>query len=188
MYIDDEKLYNYEDKISEEIRRKSWENVTFLIETILLPKNSYDVYMGRFISKVSTYFIEQYSNYPERVVSLPELVKQWIEERERKENHGHELAECYTALACMFQMKEDKENTEKYYKKAENFANKGIKENGEFRDYSDKAYLFLRFKKYEDIPDLLKKMKLLAVKDYEKKICNDIEECCKEHGFYFYRF
>ena len=38
MYITDEKLYNYTDKISEEIRRKSWENVTFLIEAILSSK------------------------------------------------------------------------------------------------------------------------------------------------------
>lgn len=188
MYITDEKLYNYTDKISEEIRRKSWENVTFLIEAILSSKNSFNVYMGSFISKVSAYFIEQYSNYPERVMSLPELVEQWVEGKEREQDYGRELAECYTALACMFQEKEDKENTEKYYKKAENFVNKRIKKYGDFWDYSDKAYLFLRFKKYENIPDLLNKMKLLAVKDYEEKNCKDIEECCEKHSFYFYRF
>lgn len=188
MFIDDEKLDSYTDKISEEIRKKSWEDVTFLIKTILSPKNSfYDVSMGSFISKAATYFIEQYRNHPERVAYLPELIEQWVGENERKLCEV-ELTECHTALACIFQKKEDKEKTEKYYKKAENLVDQRIEKNGEFWDYADKAYLFLRFKKYEDIPGLLKKMQLLAAEDYEEERCNDIEECYREESYYFYHF
>ena len=190
MYIDEEKLEAYEEKIAEEIRKKCWEDANFLIEMILAPENNFQeiFLMGAFIEKVSTYFIKQYSNHPERVASLIKVVEQWIEKNKSNRELEGTLVECYMALACMFQKKEDKDNTEKYYKEAESLANKKIEERGGFWDYADKAELYLRFKKYDDIQGILKRMKLLATDEVEEERCDRVEECCREQYYYFYEF
>lgn len=189
MYISEEAWDAYQEKISEAIRNREWEDAMFIISTVLSPKNSYssDCYMGVFIYRVCSYFESQYSHHPERVESLPELAEQWVEKQGGSFNRW-ELAGYYTALACMFRKKNDREKEKIYYEKAEMYADKEIEESGTCTAYERKAYLYLRFQKYDKIPELLKRMKLLAVDEYDEESCERIEECYKEKYCYGYSF
>lgn len=186
MYITEEAFESFQEKISAAIATRAWEDASFVIETVLSPKNTYDdIYMCSFIYRVCSYYENNFPNHPERVQSLPEMVERWVEK-----NGGSfgELTGYYTALACMFQRKEDQEKAKTYYEKAELFADKAIESSGICMDYERKAYLYLRFKKYDRIPEILKRMKLLAVDEYDEESCECIEKYYREKSYYIYTF
>lgn len=189
MYIDSDTLEKYEEKISNAIENKSWDDVIFLIRTVLSPNHYYDTYMDVFIDKVCSYFERYYSNHPERVEPLLEITTQWVKsQKNSSDTTESELTAYYTALACMYKKTADKENMEKYFKKAETHANAAINEDGSCEDYKNKAYLYIRFNDYDKVPAILKKMELLAIEEYDEKMCQEIQESYKEQTFYSYSF
>lgn len=189
MYINSDTLDLYEEKISCAIENKSWDDVIFLIQTVLSPKHNYDTYMDIFISKVCSYFERYYSNHPEIVEPLLEITAQWVESQKNSlDITESELTVYYTALACMYKKTADRENTEKYFKKAEKHANEAINEDGTCEDYKNMAYLYIRFNDYDKVPAILKKMELLAIEEYDEKMCKEIQKSYKEKTYYSYSF